>query len=652
MPPSRPAYRSAVAIATLYAAVVAVGIWLLTYAPTADAIGYVGGAAAIGAVSTFLGLLVARLRPANPVGALLCWIGLTPIAVAAGDTYLSVSAAGRVAEWSWLVAALQGDWVWWYVPVVLLVLFLPDGRLPSRRWRWGIAALLADALAIQLVIALDPGSYRPPYENGQPMSTVAVAGAAVLLPTLLGFLVAAAVSMVLRYRRADAVRRAQLKWFALAGGFLPATLLLCWTGYAVLGRPDEFVLVGLAATYLAVPAATTIAVLRHDLYDVDKAISAAVTYGLLTAALLAIFSAVSFAGGLILGRTSAVAAAGATALCAVALSPLRAGLQRQVDRRLYPLRRAALAALDNLRQGTNAGTARPEQLEDVLRVAMRDPSLRVGYVLPGESEFVDANGAAMPEVDGHAPIMLGGQRIGLLAGAASRELLREIAAAAALIVEVVRLRLELANALRAVESSRARLLHVGYQERRRLERDLHDGAQQRLVALGMTLRLAQRHLDDGSVEVDGLIDEAVAELGTAVAELRQIAHGLRPSSLDDGLGPALAALTRSSPVDVRVDLPPGDLPDDVVTTAYYVASEAIANAVKHAAADRIALSVGQADGCLRVRVMDDGRGGARVGPGSGLVGLTDRVAAVGGKLLVDSALGGGTTVEAVLPCAS
>ena len=182
-----------------------------------------------------------------------------------------------------------------------------------------------------------------------------------------------------------------------------------------------------------------------------------------------------------------------------------------------------------------------------------------------------------------------------------------------------------------------------------MERDLHDGAQQRLVSLGMQLRLAQRHLDDGTVDVDELLDESVAELGTAVAELRQIAHGLRPSSLDDGLPAALSNLVRSLPMTVDMDVDDGPLPDAVATTAYYVASEAIANAVKHAEATRIELRVVRRDGHLLVRVTDDGCGGARLGLRSG---LADRVAALGGSLSVASPVGRGTEVEAALPCAS
>ncbi len=150
---------------------------------------------------------------------------------------------------------------------------------------------------------------------------------------------------------------------------------------------------------------------------------------------------------------------------------------------------------------------------------------------------------------------------------------------------MTRLRAELAGALREVEASRTRLVQAGDAERRRLERDLHDGAQQRLVSLGMAMRLAQRHLDDGTVDVNGLLDQGVAELATAIAELRQIAHGLRPTSLDDGLHAALAAITQTLPIPVRLDIPPGELPEDLATTAYFVAAEAVTNAAKYSRGD-------------------------------------------------------------------
>jgi signal transduction histidine kinase len=301
--------------------------------------------------------------------------------------------------------------------------------------------------------------------------------------------------------------------------------------------------------------------------------------------------------------------------------------------------------------------------------------LIVGVRLPNSRALVGVDGLAIAAQFPHQyPIMLGRQEVGLLLTAQPGPY-GPVAAAVALLVELVRLRLELAQALLEVTSSRTRLVQAGYEERRRLERDLHDGAQQRLVTLGLSLRLAQRerraarprlravggfddHLADPAEEFDELIDDAVAELATAVDELRQIAQGLRPSSLDDGLGSALSTLTRrlvpgSRPrmdLDIAADVRNAALPDDVATTAYYVASEAVTNTLKHAGAEQVRLEVNRVGNALHLRVVDDGSGGAIVRAGSGLAGLADRVNAVGGSLRVDSLPGAGTTVEAMLPC--
>jgi signal transduction histidine kinase len=615
---------------------------------------------ALGGATAALGVAVARRRPGNPVGALLTLVGVLPISLIFDELR-----AGAYAERPDLVpvsavgyALSLGTWMFLYVPPALLALVFPDGRLPGRRWRWVAAGLVVVPVVFTVLAAFDPAPYPAPFSElphvieAGPLNRVLLGAALALLPVFLGLLLATAVSMVVRHRReTDPVRRAQVKWFALGALFVPGTLLLCWLSYLVTGGAD-LALVGLAATYLALPVATAIAVLRHDLYDVDRAFSAAITYGIVSTALLAFYTIATFLGGVALGRQSVAAAAGATAVCAVALAPLRVRLQRRVDRRYYPRRQAALAAIDDLRARTHAGTARPEQLEAVLRDALRDPGLVVGYRLPGVAGLVDSAGAPVTTAGG-VPVTLGGTAIGVLAAAVSRELLREVATASGLLVEVVRLRIELSGALHDVESSRARLLSVSYGERRRLERDLHDGAQQRLVALGMRLRLGQRHLDDGTTDVAGLLDGAVAELSTAVAELRQIAHGLRPSSLDDGLANALTMLVGRVPVPISLDVPAeltDALPDVVATTAYYVASEAVVNAVRHAGPAAIGLRVSRDGQALTVRVHDDGPGGAELRPGAGLAGLADRVAAAGGGLRLTSPLGRGTVVEAVLPC--
>ena len=650
-------------IATLAVALAAVGGVLAHLAGEPGDTAYVIVTSVLGLTSVALGVLVATRRPATVVGALLAWVGLLPITMSAGDVYAdAVASRPDVVPVSALLVALHaGDWMFLYVPPALLALTFPDGHPPGPRWRWVAAGLVAVPVAFMTLVAFDPAPFPAPFAgvphvlDAGPLTPVLRVAAFALLPVFLGLLVATAAAMVARHRREpDPVRRAQVRWFALGALFVPATLVLCWASYLFFDGPD-LVLIGLAATYLAIPAATAIALLRHDLYDVDRALSATVTYGIVTTALLAFYTAATFLAGVALGRESAVSAAAATAVCAVALAPLRSRLQRRVDRRLYPARQAALAAIEDLRRRTHEGTAQPEELEAELRIALRDPELRIGYRLPGAPGLVDASGAPLPGAG--TPVLLGGTDIGaLIHRQGSRKLLREVADAGALLVEVVRLRIGLSGALHEVESSRSRLLTVSYAERRRLERDLHDGAQQRLVALGMALRVGQRHLDDDDSDVAGLLDAAVAELGTAVAELRQIAHGLRPSSLDDGLVNALTMLVGRLPVpitlEVEPELRPDGLPDVVATTAYFVASEAVVNAVRHAQTAAIALRVTREADTLTVRVHDDGPGGATLRPGAGLAGLCDRVAAAGGGLRLTSPPGRGTVVEAVLPCGS
>src|SRR3954447_381514 len=580
------------------------GVALAAVRPTATTIGIalIGGAAA--ASSAGLGLAVARRTPRNVVGVLLVLVGLTIAFTAARLIGWQVLAAHpeTAATLEWLVALLAESSVWLFVALSLLLLYFPDGRLPGPRWRPAALLLVAAAFVHHAYGAVDPAPFAAPLEGldhpfGPPSLAIDVVATIAELVLLVG-LIACAASLVVRFRRSGELRRRQLKWLVLAGGAGPRFIVVCLTEVVLLGHAGWVsVAVGVAGGF-GIPIAIAIAMLRHDLYDVDRALAGTVAFVVMSAMLVAIFAAASFAGGVLLGRDSTVAAAAATTLCAVVLLPLRSRVQRRVDRRLYPLRQAALSAIVELQRGIHAGEARPEQLAPRLRGALRDPGQRVGYLIPGGTGLVDESGETL-DVAATVPVLMSGAPIGALVGGSpllSSELLREVADAAATLVEVVRLRLEVTAALRDVEASRARLVHVGYDERRRLERDLHDGAQQRLVSLGMALRLAQRHLD--TADLDGLIDAAVAELGTAVAELRGIAHGLRPTILDDGLPAALAALAEHVPIPVELDVAPDTLPDDVATTAYYVVSEAIANAVKHAVATRIDVGIVRRNGDL------------------------------------------------------
>ena len=206
--------------------------------------------------------------------------------------------------------------------------------------------------------------------------------------------------------------------------------------------------------------------------------------------------------------------------------------------------------------------------------------------------------------------------------------------------------------LAEVDESRARIVAVADEERRRLERDLHDGAQQRLVSIGLSLRHAQHVMAADPAEARRTLDDAVVQVYGAIEELRELAHGLRPSALQAGLGAALRELAGRSPVRVEVSAGPERFPADVEATAYFVACEGLTNAVKHARADEVAVSVTRRQDTVVVSVVDDGVGGAAIDGGSGLTGLKDRVSASGGRLHLDSAHGRGTVLSAELPCVS
>jgi signal transduction histidine kinase len=231
------------------------------------------------------------------------------------------------------------------------------------------------------------------------------------------------------------------------------------------------------------------------------------------------------------------------------------------------------------------------------------------------------------------------------------DLLESIIGAAGLAIEIARLRVEVRRRLAEVEESRARIVTAGYQERRRLERDLHDGAQQRLVSIGLALRHVQGRLPVPSREAREL-DATVAALAEAIEELRELARGVRPAGLDDGLAAALRELASRSPLPTSVDATAERFDDSLETAAFFVASEALTNAAKHASASAVSVSAGRRNGNLVVSVRDDGLGGALPSERSGLTGISDRVAALGGRVTVVSPPGQGTVVTAELPCGS
>jgi signal transduction histidine kinase len=648
--------RTSYGLAALTATLVLATLVFAVLVPSRATLLQLGVALLVGPATAAISVVISRRERGLLVGALLGLVGATTVHVCAKESFREWLATDheRARSFAWLEGVWSQSALLVLMAVALLLLYFPDGYLPSRRWRWVPPVIVASTLLDQVRSAFMEPIRAPldflakPFPSLPAWLDLALEAAFFVMVALV---FASAGSILVRYRGADRIQKQQIKWLALGGFGVVLYPPLCLIEILLLGE-TWWVSVAVVVTGLVgIPAAIGVAMVRHDLYDVDKAWAGAVTWALLTGGLVGIYAIGSSVVGALVGRDSAPAAAIATALCAVAFLPLRRSLQRVVDARLYPQRRAGVAAIEKLHRDVDAGAAVPETLEDALRTALRDPELRVGYRLPGRDQYVDAREQPVP-ASLAVRVDLAGEPIGILVPGSdgpSHELLFEVAARATTMVEVVRVRQELGWALREVEASRARLVQIGFEERRRLERDLHDGAQQRLVALGMSLRLAQRHLGDETVDVGGLMDEAVAEIGTAVAELRQIAHGLRPSALDDGLPAALSRLVRNLPMPIDMQIEEVTLPDDVATTAYFVIAEAITNAIKHAEATSIRLRVGRADGAVQVHVSDDGRGGAILGTGSV---LADRVAALGGSLSVASPLGRGTTVEVALPCAS
>jgi signal transduction histidine kinase len=311
-----------------------------------------------------------------------------------------------------------------------------------------------------------------------------------------------------------------------------------------------------------------------------------------------------------------------------------------------------------LRLGEAPGTG---TLRCRLADALGDASLELMFWLEHKSKWVNSDGhiAELPP-DNHPRrsrtlVELEGRRVGAIVHditlCEEPELLRSVAAAAGLAMENERLQAQLRARVEELRASRARIVEAGTQERRRLERNLHDGAQQRLVALSLTLRLAQAKLHKEPDKADELISAAHEELGLALAELRELARGIHPAILSDrGLGAALEALAGRAPIAVELaELPPDPLPEPIEAAAYFVVAEALTNVVKYAHASQATVRVSRMNGRAVVEVADDGIGGADPGRGSGLRGLADRVAALDGNMQLDSPAGAGTTLRAEIP---
>ncbi|WP_433050484.1 histidine kinase [Dactylosporangium sp. CS-033363] len=618
------------------------------------------------------GAFIASYQRANPLGWILLGMGTVAAWVEFAEGYGKHPGwpAADVIEW-------LGNWTNMLgigCTAIVLTLF-PTGHGIGRGRRALVWAGVVSAALMAAGAALGHDN-DPMYRSGRNPHAIAGFGSVYLAGQMLfsATLVSAIAVLVVRYRRSTGIERQQLKWVTYV------VVLLAIAGPLAIFLYNDSVAVQLAIAVVvtALPAAICVAILRYRLYDIDVIVNRTVVYGLLTVLLAAAYLSTAYViGALVGGRGSPWATAGATLAGAVAFRPLRTRIQLAVDRRFRPARYQAFARIDAFMAGLRAGTADPEALEDLLRSVTGQEELRLRYLEPGDpdpagepggqhpagelgdpdpaGELGDPDPAGGPGGQVHRIVERAGTPLAVLGYAAGTpddavRLVVEVVERAGLAVEIGRLRVALRRQLTEVEASRARIVAAGYEERRRLERDLHDGAQQRLVSIGLALRNLQFATADQAARQS--LDAVVAELSTAIAELRDLAQGMRPAQLDDGLDAALRELAARTPLPVTVRIGPDRYPDDVEATAYFVVCEALTNAVKHSGARGIELTTGRRDGRLLLTVRDNGTGGAEPDRGSGLRGLADRVAAHGGRLLVESRSGAGTTITAELPCGS
>jgi signal transduction histidine kinase len=302
------------------------------------------------------------------------------------------------------------------------------------------------------------------------------------------------------------------------------------------------------------------------------------------------------------------------------------------------------------------------ELRDALARVLGDPSLALAYWLPEFQSWADLDGRAMPpptDPQDRATTMIdrNGERVAALihdpALVDEQELLGAVSAAAGIAIENARLHVELRARLEELRGSRSRVIEAGQRERQRLERNLHDGAQQRLIALSLELGLLEEELGaDGDARVR--LSEARQEIAISLGELREVAQGIHPAVVSGhGLAVALEQLAARAPVPVRVTVGMAERPPaSVEVAAYFLVSESLANIAKHACASSATIAINRAGERVVIEIVDDGVGGADTERGSGLRGLADRVEALGGWLRIWSPSGGGTRIRAEIPCAS
>jgi signal transduction histidine kinase len=643
-----------------------------------------------------VGLLVSLRQRANPIG----WLFLASAVLWGVDEFsLAYGNVALVERPGSLPAGLPMAWLrnWIWMPSIGLtaavLLLFPTGRLPSPRWRPVLILAVASVAGATLTNAVAPAPLGEEFANIDTqvglhgtLGSIAESATMAFFPLLMLSIIGSVAGLVVRFRRSRGDERQQIRLFVYTAAAAGIVILLGFLLYESLPG-----LIGLlvALALLAVPASAGVAILKYRLYDIDVVIRKAAVYTLLAAAVTGVYLllVVAIPAALLHPTTTgqSLITIGVTVALTLALLPLRRRATRLANRLVYGKRATPYEVLSEfsarigetyatedalprlariLTEGTGATRAEVWlRLGDELRLAASsagEVEERPGVALAGSDDLPE-----IPEAGHVYPVRHAGELLGVLAVTkppndplrpAEEQLLIDVAAQAGLVLRNVRLTEELKARLVDLQDSRKRLVAAQDEERRRLERNIHDGAQQQLVALAVKARLAESLAEKDPAKARDLIGQVREESQTALEDLRDLARGIYPPLLaDQGLAAALEAQARKSPVPVTVDPDGvGRYPQEVEAAVYFCTLEALQNVAKYADASSAMVRLSATDGELRFEVVDDGVGfdPASTPRGSGLTNMSDRLEALSGSVEIRSVPGQGTTIAGRVPVRS
>jgi signal transduction histidine kinase len=642
-----------------------------------------------------VGLILGTRRPDHPLGWILLAIGV--VAFEPLSAYGDYALRHGLPAGDWAIAATS--WTW--VPTIglagtFVLLLFPDGHLPSPRWRWFAWAIAIGMVVSSFAILLSPGTLadngfpdvRNPFgiEALRPLLVVGIAAIATVPFGVLG----SAFSLVVRYRRSDPTERLQIRWLATSGAVvgivyviaMVVSVLSSTVGWAAEGGWVSVLQTVAILLFALLPIAIGVAVLKYRLYDIDVVIRKAVIVGAIVVFFTVVYAVVvGGIGALVQAHSTTPLSFVAAAVVAALFQPVLRRSRRIADRFVYGRRATPYEVLSEFSERVAGTYASEDVLPRMARIVgegvgataaqvwlEREGRLRVAASWPADGErpepvaIVEASLPALPGADAAFPVEHDGELLGALAvtmpatdpmDEAKSKLVSDLAAQGGLVLRNVRLTDELRARLDELKAAQRRLVSAQDQERRKLERNIHDGAQQQLVALAVQLRLAQTLAKQDPARAEAMLGQLQAAANQALEDLRDLARGIYPPLLaDKGLAAALEAQTRKVTVPVELRAAGiGRYPQEVEAAVYFSVLEGLQNVSKYADASAVVVTLTQTDGHLCFEVSDDGRGfdPASTRHGSGLQGITDRLAALDGRLEIRSAPGRGSTIVGRVP---